>query len=90
MTDLEIDNEVERFVNHYMDMRNKNPESFMYKESMWAYSDMSSGGRGFDGNKTYIRDEYYKGYPDVFFTRVLVGLGELELAMQNPETHANR
>ena len=78
MTELEITDEVERLIVHYKNMQNISPS--MYNECLWQYSGMSNGLDVDDGAGTNIRQKYYKGYPDEFFTRVLVGLGELEFA----------
>ena len=67
---------VASYVKKYTHMRDNGSD--MYEESMWQYADMAHGGRGFDGNRTYIRDEYYPGYPNDFFFQVLSQLGEFE------------
>lgn len=77
MSKEEIDSEVRRCVANYREMREKDYAS-MYEEAMWQYADMANGGRGHDGLDTFIRDQYYKGYPDEFFMQVLSGLGEFE------------
>tara|TARA_Y100000114_G_C11665156_1_gene281019 strand:+ start:270 stop:542 length:273 start_codon:yes stop_codon:yes gene_type:complete len=71
-----IDLEVERFVRNYREMKETNRS--LYEESMWNYADMANGGRAHDGLDTYLRDRYYKGYPDRFFFLVLSALGEFE------------
>ena len=78
MTNFEMNNKVERLVEHYKIMKKASPS--MYNECLWQYSGMSNGLDVDDGAGTNIRQKYYKGYPDEFFTRVLVGLGELEFA----------
>ena len=80
MTELEITNEVDRLIEHYTIMRKQCPNSSMYQECMWQYSGMANGLDVDDGCGNNIRQKYYKDYPDEFFTRVLVGLGELDLA----------
>ena len=77
MTREEMDREVSRCVANYREMRERDYAS-LYEESMWHYADMANGGRAHDGNSTFIRDEYYPGYPDEFFMQVLSGLGEFE------------
>ena len=77
MTREEMDREVSRCVANYREMREHDYAS-LYEESMWHYADMANGGRAHDGNSTFIRDEYYPGYPDEFFMQVLSGLGEFE------------
>ena len=67
--------EVSRFVSNYREMR-ANSRSSLYDEAMWNYADMANGGRAHDGLDTYLRDEYYQGYPDEFFMQVLSCLGE--------------
>ena len=71
-----IDQEVDRFVVNYLEMKETNRS--LYEESMWQYADMANGGRGHDGHQTYLRDRYYKGYPDRFFFLVLSALGEFD------------
>ena len=68
--------EVSRFVSNYREMRHGG--SSLYDEAMWQYADMANGGRAHDGLDTYLRDQYYQGYPDEFFMLVLSGLGEFE------------
>ena len=63
------------FVSNYREMR-ANSRSSLYDEAMWNYADMANGGRAHDGLDTYLRDEYYQGYPDEFFMQVLSCLGE--------------
>ena len=77
LTKEQIDSEVKRCVANYREMRKKDYAN-MYEEAMWQYADMANGGRGHDGLNTFLRDEYYKGYPDEFFMQVLSGLGEFE------------
>ena len=71
-----IDKIVENKIEFYKKMKENSPS--LYNEAMWQYADMANGGRGHDGNTTFIRDSYYPGYPDSFFFRVLSGLGEFE------------
>ena len=71
-----IDSEVERFVRNYREMKTQSPS--MYEECMWQYAEMANGGRAHDGLDTFLRDKYYKGYPDRFFFLVLSALGEFE------------
>ena len=77
MTREEMAREVSRCVTNYREMREKDYAS-LYEEAMWQYADMANGGRGHDGLNTFVRDQYYKGYPDEFFMQVLSGLGEFE------------
>ena len=77
MTKEELNREVTRIVKNYKEMR-ENSYSSLYDEAMWQYADMANGGRGHDGNTTFIRDQYYQGYPDKFFMLVLSGLGEFD------------
>ena len=72
-----MNREVSRVVDNYREMREKDYGS-LYEEAMWQYADMANGGRAHDGLNTYIRDQYYQGYPDEFFMQVLSGLGEFE------------
>jgi hypothetical protein len=85
VTKEQLDREVSRYVANYREMRNSSPS--MYEECMWQYADMANGGRAHDGLDTFLRDQYYQGYPDEFFVLVLSGLGEFErytsLAMGN-------
>ena len=76
MTREEMKEEVSRHVINYREMRQGG--SSLYEEAMWQYADMANGGRGHDGLDTFIRDQYYPGYPDEFFMQVLSGLGEFE------------
>ena len=76
LTKDEWNREVSRVVDNYRKMREDHTS--LYNEAMWSYADMANGGRAHDGNETYIRDEYYRGYPDEFFVLVLSGLGEFE------------
>ena len=76
VTREQMNREVSRYVNNYREMREGN--SSMYEEAMWQYADMATGGRAHDGLNTFLRDEYYQGYPDEFFMQVLSGLGEFE------------
>ena len=77
MSKEEINNEVKRVVSNYKEMREGSGRS-LYEEAMWQYADMANGGRAHDGMNTYLRDQYYQGYPDAFFMQVLSGLGEFE------------
>ena len=76
MTREDMNQEVARHVTNYREMRKGG--SSLYEEAMWQYADMANGGRGHDGLDTFIRDQYYRGYPDEFFMQVLSGLGEFE------------
>ena len=76
VTKEQLDREVSRYVANYREMRNSSPS--MYEECMWQYADMANGGRAHDGLDTFLRDQYYQGYPDEFFVLVLSGLGEFE------------
>ncbi len=76
ITREQLERAVEARVNSYREMRKGG--SSLYDEAMWQYADMANGGRGHDGHATYIRDQYYKGYPDKFFMQVLSGLGEFD------------
>ena len=78
MSTEDLDKAVAARVKKYMEMRSKPYSIDMYEESMWQFAEMAHGGRGFDGNRTYIRDEYYSGYPNEFFFQVLSQLGEFE------------
>lgn len=80
MLNEKLTSEASRFVANYKEMRDTNPS--LYREAMWQYADMANGGMGHDGFQTYIRDQYYKGYPDEFFVLVLSGLGEFEKYVQ--------
>lgn len=77
MTKEELNGEVTRIVKNYREMR-ENSYSNLYDEAMWQYADMANGGRAHDGANTFIRDQYYHGYPDEFFMQVLSGLGEFD------------
>lgn len=77
MTKEQLASEVRRCVANYREMREKDYAS-LYEEAMWQYADMANGGRAHDGANTFIRDQYYPGYPDEFFMQVLSGLGEFE------------
>ena len=74
--------EVSRMVDNYTSMRTHSPH--MYEETMWQYADMATGGTGDPTNfkngkaQSTIRDEYYPGYPDMWFFQVLSALGEFE------------
>ena len=74
----DLNKAVTSYVKKYMEMRSKPHSIDMYEESMWQFAEMAHGGRGVDGNQTYIRDEYYSGYPNEFFFQVLSQLGEFE------------
>lgn len=76
VTKEQLDREVSRYVDNYKEMRKGG--SSLYEDAMWQYADMANGGRAHDGLDTYLRDEYYQGYPDEFFMLVLSGLGEFE------------
>lgn len=76
ITKEQLSSEVSRFVNNYREMRKGG--SSLYEDAMWQYADMANGGRAHDGMNTYLRDQYYQGYPDSFFVQVLSGLGEFE------------
>ena len=76
MMEKDLDSAVISTVERYIDMRTRQPD--MYQEAMWQYADMAHGGRAFDGNSAYIRDEYYPNRPNKFFLLVLSGLGEFE------------
>ena len=78
MTSKELTLKVAEMVKKYIKMRTDMPNSNLYQEAMWQFADMANGGRAFDGNQIYIRDEYYPNYPDEFFFRVISGLGEFE------------
>ena len=76
MTDQQYKECVTKAIAHY-----KNMEQFgssMIHEVKWQYADMANGGRAHDGLNTYLRDEYYQGYPDDFFMQVLSCLGEFD------------
>jgi len=76
VTKEQMNREVSRYVNNYREMREG---SFsLYDEAMWQYADMANGGRAHDGLNTYLRDQYYQGYPDEFFMQVLSCLGEFD------------
>lgn len=77
MTREEMNRQVAQHVSNYREMR-ENSYSNLYDEAMWQYADMANGGRAHDGANTFIRDQYYEGYPDEFFMQVLSGLGEFE------------
>ena len=76
VTKEQLNREVSRYVTNYKEMRTSSPS--MYEECMWQYADMANGGRAHDGLDTFLRDQYYQGYPDEFFVLVLSGLGEFE------------
>ena len=71
-----IDVIIEEKIKLYRVMKENNLS--MYEEVMWQYAEMANGGKANDGAGTLIRDQYYSGYPDSFFFRVLSGLGEFE------------
>ena len=67
---------VDEAVTHYETMRRFAPA--MYQEAVSQYRNMSNGGNGgtADGENRPIREAYYDGYEDAFFSDVLAGLGE--------------
>ena len=77
MTPSELDDKVNAQIEGYIKMRTKHPNSTLYLGAMHQYAEMAHGGKAYDRD-TCIRDEYYSGYPDEFFFRVLSGLGEFE------------
>ncbi len=77
MTPSELDDKVNAQIEGYLKMRKRTPNSSLYRDAMWQYAEMAHGGTAMDG-QTCIRDEYYPGYPDEFFFRVLSGLGEFD------------
>ena len=81
MTPSELDDKVNAQIGGYIRMRTEVPNSSLYRGAMYQYAEMAHGGKAYDGD-TCVRDEYYPGYPDEFFFRVLSGLGEFELYMK--------
>ena len=85
-TTVPMDDEVERLVSHYRNMRSESPK--MYEECMWQYANMAHGGPG--SSITNIKDSHYKNYPTSFFMRVLSCLGEFDLYLQASTARSNK
>ena len=84
MDSLNMQNEANRMIKSYTEMRERDTASSMYQEAMWQYAEMAHGGNGgpagahgANDSKT-IRSEYYPDHPNEFFFLVLSGLGEFE------------